>query len=109
MTVSYTYASKARTFLKLGRHPRLVRFLGQCTEDGTWLIYVHETTFVSLVTYVHLVMLRFRQIFHVDQPPAGEQLLVTEFAPMGSLVDALEELCDEDGDSLLTETHKVYL
>ena len=86
-------------FVSWDSAPKMVRGSFMCTKPH----------FVSLVTYVHLVMLRFRQIFHVDQPPAGEQLLVTEFAPMGSLVDALEELCDEDGDSLLTETHKVYL
>ena len=41
--------------LKIGRHPRVVRFLGQCV-DGE------------------------------------DQLLITEFAPLGSLTDALETL-----------------
>ena len=47
--------TEVQTFLKLGRHPRLVRFLGQCTEGG-------------------------------------DLLLLTEFAEMGSLSDAFEQL-----------------
>ncbi len=48
-------AMEARMLLKIGRHPRVVRFLGQCV-DGE------------------------------------DQLLVTEFAPLGSLADAFETL-----------------
>ncbi len=43
--------------LKIGRHPRVVRFLGQCV-DGE------------------------------------DQLLITEFAPLGSLTDAFEKFGD---------------
>ena len=46
-------AMEARMLLKIGRHPRVVRFLGQCV-DGE------------------------------------DQLLITEFAPLGSLTDAFE-------------------
>ena len=32
-------AAEAETLLKLGRHPRLVQFLGMCREgDTTWLV-----------------------------------------------------------------------
>jgi serine/threonine protein kinase len=48
-------ATEARMLLKIGRHPRVVRFLGQCV-DGE------------------------------------DQLLITEFAPLGSLSDAFETL-----------------
>ena len=48
-------AMEARMLLKIGRHPRVVRFLGQCV-DGE------------------------------------DQLLITEFAPLGSLTHALETL-----------------
>ena len=46
-------ATEVRSFIKLGRHPRLVRFLGHCI-DGE------------------------------------DQLLLTEFAPLGSLSEAFE-------------------
>ena len=56
--------TEVQTFLKLGRHPRLVRFLGQCTEGG-------------------------------------DLLLLTEFAEMGSLSDAFEQL-----EGKLSPAHK---
>ena len=49
---------EARMLLKIGRHPLVVRFLGQCV-DGE------------------------------------DQLLITEFAPLGSLTDAFETLGDK--------------
>jgi serine/threonine protein kinase len=51
-------AMESRMLLKIGRHPRVVRFLGQCV-DGE------------------------------------DQLLITEFAPLGSLTDAFETLGDK--------------
>jgi serine/threonine protein kinase len=48
-------AMEARMLLKIGRHPRVVRFLGQCVNGE-------------------------------------DQLLITEFAPLGSLTDAFEAL-----------------
>ena len=56
--------TEVQTFLKLGRHPRLVRFLGQCKEGSTLL-------------------------------------LLTEFAVMGSLSDAFEQL-----EGKLSQAHK---
>ena len=56
--------TEVQTFLKLGLHPRLVRFLGQCTEGG-------------------------------------DLLLLTEFAEMGSLSDAFEQL-----EGKLSPAHK---
>ena len=56
--------TEVQTFLKLGRHPRLVRFLGQCEEGN-------------------------------------DLLLITEFAEMGSLSDAFEQL-----EGKLSPAHK---
>jgi serine/threonine protein kinase len=56
--------TEVQTFLKLGRHPRLVRFLGQCNEGSNLL-------------------------------------LLTEFAEMGSLSDAFEQL-----EGKLSPAHK---
>lgn len=59
--------TEARVFLKLGRHPRLVRFFGQCIDGDS-------------------------------------QMLVTEYAPRGSVADALEELED-----VMTSAHRIAI
>ena len=67
-------AAEAKVLLQLGRQPRLVTFIGQCTESGD---------------------------------PAADLLLLTEFAPMGSLDKALERL--EDEGAVLSLAHKLAI
>ena len=67
-------AAEAEALLKVGRHPRLVTFIGQCKDS---------------------------------EDPAADLLLLTEFAPMGSLDAALERL-EEEGDEL-SLAHKLAI
>ena len=64
--------TEAKMFLRLGRHPRLVRFYGQC-KDG------------------------------------DDQLLVTEFAPRGSLSDAFNEMHDEETIGDVSVEHQMVM
>ena len=64
--------SEAKMFLQLGRHPRLVRFYGQCTEGD-------------------------------------DQLLVTEFAPHGSLMDAFEKMHEDGTIEKVTLAHCIVI
>ena len=43
-----TCATESRIFLKLGRHPRLVRFMGQCTDGNDQLLLTEFAEFGSL-------------------------------------------------------------
>ena len=65
-------AAEAAVLLKLGKHPRLVTFIGQCRS--------------------------------VAADPRSDMILITEFAPMGSLDKAIEDVEDE-----ITLQHKVAI
>jgi len=64
--------TEVKMFLRLGRHPRLVRFYGQC-RDGE------------------------------------DQLLVTEFAPRGSLSDAFNDMHDEGTIGDVSVEHQMVM
>ena len=63
-------AAEATVLLRLGKHPRLVTFIGQCRP--------------------------------VAEDPRSDMILITEFAPMGSLDAVIEDVEDE-----ITLQHKV--
>ena len=65
-------AAEAAVLLKLGKHPRLVTFIGQCRS--------------------------------VAADPRSDMILITEFAPMGSLDTVIEDVEDE-----ITLRHKVAI
>ena len=65
-------AAEATVLLRLGKHPRLVTFIGQCRP--------------------------------VAEDPRSDMILITEFAPMGSLDAVIEDVEDE-----ITLRHKVAI
>ena len=47
-----TVATEARVFLKLGRHPRIVRFFGQCTEGDNQMLVMELAPLGSLDAFI---------------------------------------------------------
>lgn len=77
-----TCTTEAKTFVKLGRHPRLVRYHGICTEGGGDFIFGTR---------------------HACRFP-GKHRIITEFASRGSLMSSLEEI-----EFQLTYGHKLVM